>query len=131
MKYENKFDEIIANRPFSTDWFEERNYVVHQVMDVFYDECTFFRSCQTTDNDKDDRGRILFFELYGSLYMYFEWIENGLIESGQLEKIMDLENRISLILYSNLENATEGAALNLELLYRKQLYGWDIGLDKG
>lgn len=130
MKYENKFDEIIANRPFSTDWFEERNYVVHQIMDVYYDECTFFRTCQTSENDNEDRGRIIFFELYGSIYVYFEWIENGLIESAQLEKIKDLENKISLILYSNLENSPEGAALMLELLYKKQLFHWNIGLDK-
>lgn len=131
MKYENKFDEIIANRPFSTDWFEERNYVVHQIMDVFYDECTFFRTCQTRNNDNEDRSRVIFFELYGSIYVYFEWIENGLIESAQLEKIKDLENKISLVMYSNIENSPEGAAIMLELLNKRKLFYWNIGLDKG
>lgn len=58
-KYANEFEEAIANVPYSTDWFEMRNYVVHIVMDVYYDKMDFFRMFQSTPTDDLDRTRSL------------------------------------------------------------------------
>ena len=43
MKYTNDFEESVANRPFSTYWYDERCYVVKLILDVYYEQCTYFR----------------------------------------------------------------------------------------
>lgn len=90
------------------------------ITEDFYKECTIFRTCQTKDNDKEDRIRIIFFELYGTLYVWNECIENGLIESGQLDKVID-EN-IALVMYSNVANTPPFAPIAMRLLKERKLY---------
>ena len=121
MKYTNQFEESVANRPYSSDWFKERCYVVKLIMDVYYDECTYFQAFQTSIDESQIKFRILFFELFSQLYMYIEHIENGLIESGGLEKIYDLDNEIAFVLYSNVENARPAAPLVMQMLKHKML----------
>lgn len=53
--------------------------------------------------------------------MYIEHIENGLIESGGLEKIYDLDNEIAFVLYSNVENTRPAVPLVMQMLKHKML----------
>lgn len=120
MKYTNQFEESVANRPYSTDWFKERCYVV-KLIDDYYDECTYFQALQADTDNSQITFRILFFELFNQLYMYVEHIQDGLIESGGLEKIYDLDNDISFVLYSNVENPSPAAPLIMKMLRQKML----------
>lgn len=121
MKYTNQFEESVANRPYSSDWFKERCYVVELIMDVYYDKCTYFKAFQTSIDESRIKCRILFFKLFSQLYMYIEHIENGLIESGGLEKIYDLDNEIAFVLYSNVENTRPAVPLVMQMLKHKML----------
>lgn len=121
MKYTNQFEESVANRPYSSDWFKERCYVVKLIMDVYYDKCSYFQAFQTSLDESRIKYRILFFELFGQLYMYIEHIKDGLIESGGLEKIYDIDNEIAFVLYSNVENARPAAPLVMQMLKHKML----------
>lgn len=121
-KYSNKFDEAIDNCPYSTDWFEHRTNILSIIMEDFYDECTFFRTCQTKDNDQEDRIRIIFFELYGTLYVWSECIKDGLIESGQLDKVYEYNEDIAFVMYSNIANVPPFAPIAMKLLKMKELY---------
>ena len=90
-KYANEFEEAIADVPYSTDWFEMRNDVIHVIGD-YYDKMDFFRKFQSTPKDEPNRKRSLVFEVFGQMYMYNEHFENGRIESGQLDKIIHLSD---------------------------------------
>lgn len=121
-KYANKFEEAIDNCRYSTDWFKYRTRMLSIILEDFYDECTFFRTCQTKDNDEEDRIRIIFFELYGTLYVWNECIENGLIESGQLDKVYQYDEDIAFVMYSNVANVPPFAPIAMKLLKAKKLY---------
>lgn len=114
MKYANPFEEAVANRPYFSDWFKERNYVVELILGEYYERCTYFTALQTEIEQK--KFRVFFFELFGQLYMYIEHLENGLIESGGLEKIYDWDNGIAFILYSNVENAKPATPLIIYMI---------------
>lgn len=117
-KYANEFERTIANVPYSTDWFEMRNYVVRVIMDVYYGQMTYFRMFQSTASDDPNRRRCLVFEIFGEMYMYNEHFENGLIESGQLDRIVHIDNNwdncVAVVLYSNVVNAPPAAPLALK-----------------
>lgn len=117
-KYANEFEEAIANVPYSTDWFEMRNEVIHLIVDVYHNKMPLFRSFQSTADDDPNRRRCLVFEIFGEMYMYNEHFENGLIESGQLDRIVHLddswENCVAIVLYSNVVNAPPSAPAALK-----------------
>ncbi len=120
MKYTNQFEEAVVNRPYSSEWFKERCYVVN-LIDEYYDKCTYFQAFQTITDDANIKYRVLVFELFGQLYMYVEHISDGLIESGGLERIYDIDNNIAFVIYSNVENAEPAAPLVMQLLKHKIL----------
>ena len=134
-KFANEFEEAIANVPYSTDWFEMRNNVVRIIMDVYYDKMDFFRMFQSTPNEDPDRRRSLVFEVFGQMYMYNEHFENGLIESGQLDKIFhlsdDCNNCVAVVLYSNVVNAPPSAPMALKYFKAVGLHAINTQLDKG
>lgn len=134
-KYANEFEEAVANVPYSTDWFEMRNDVLHIVMDVYYDKMDVFRIFQSTPNDDPDRKRSLIFEIFGQLYMYNEHFENGRIESGQLDRIIHLSNDwsdcVAVVLYSNVVNAPPAAPVALKYFKAHGLYELFPHLNKG
>ena len=115
--YSNDFENAIMNVPYSTDWFEMRCSVVQIILDEYYDRMTMFQMFQDTPTDEPNRHRSMVFEIYGELYMWNESIENGLIESGQLDKILHLDsdwmNCIAVTLYSNVANAEPAAPIAL------------------
>lgn len=117
-KYANEFEEAIANVPYSTDWFEMRNEVIRLIVDVYHNQMPYFRSFQSTVDDAPNRRRCLVFEIFGEMYMYNEHFENGLIESGQLDRIVHLddswENCVAIVLYSNVVNAPPAAPMALK-----------------
>lgn len=117
VKYSNEFEEAIANAPYSTDWFEMRNNII-RVINAYYDKMSLFRSFQSTASDEPNRIRSIVFEIFGEIYMYNEHLENGLIESGQLDKIVHLddawENCVAIVLYSNKANVPPAAPTTLK-----------------
>lgn len=121
-KYANKFEEAIDNCPYSTDWFEYRSNMLSIILDDFYDECTFLQTCQTKNSETEDRIRIIFFELYGTLYVWHECIEDGKIESGQLDKVYQYNEDIAFVMYSNIANVPPFAPIAMKLLKAKKLY---------
>ena len=88
-------------------------------MDVYYEKCTYFQALQTRVGDI--LYRIIIFQLFGQVYLYTEHLENGLIESGMLEKIYDMENRIAFVIYCNVENASPSLPMVLYMLENKLL----------
>lgn len=134
-KYANEFEEAIANVPYSTDWFEMRNDVLHIIMDVFYEQMDFFRMFQSTPNDDPDRKRCLVFEVFGQMYMYNEHFENGLIESGQLDRIIHLSDDwsscVAIVLYSNVVNAPPAAPAALKYFRAFGIHELHTHLNKG
>lgn len=129
MTYLNKFDEEVDNCPFSTDWDKQRRYVL-SIIESYYNQCTFFRYCQTKPSEEEDRIRIIFFELFGCLYVWSECIENGLIESGQLDKVHQYSEEIAFVMYSNIENVSPFAPLAMKLLKDRKLYPTHEELNK-
>lgn len=133
--YANEFEEAIANVPYSTEFFEMRNNVVHVIMDVYYSRMSYFRMIQSTPNDDPNRKRSLIFEIYGTFYMYNEHFENGLIESGQLDKIIyvsdGFEDCTSVVLYSNVVNAPPAAAMALKYYKLVGMYEINKQISKG
>lgn len=133
--FANEFEKAIANVPYSTEWFEMRNNVVHIIMDVYYKKMDFFRMFQSTPNDDPDRKRSLVFEVFGQLYMYNEHFENGLIESGQLDKIVHLSDDwndcVAVVLYSNVVNAPPSAPAALKYFKTFGLHEIFPHLNKG
>jgi len=131
--YSNKFEKSIANVSFSTDWFEMRNNIVH-VIDEYYDYMDFFRKFQSTPTDDPNRFRSLIFMIYGDMYMYNEVIENGKIESGQLDKIIHIEDDwsqcVSVVLYSNVVNSRPCAPVALKYYKVHGMYEIDSHLNK-
>ena len=121
MKYTNQFEESVANRPYSSDWFKERCYVV-KLINEYYDRFTYFQAFQTNVNESKIKFRVLFSELFGQLYLYVEHLEDGLIESGALEKIYDIDHDIAFVLYSNVENVKPAAPLVMQMLKLKMLH---------
>lgn len=117
-KYANEFEEAIANVPYSTDWFDMRNEVIRLIVDVYHNQMPLFRSFQSTIDNAPNRQRCLVFEIFGEMYMYNEHFENGLIESGQLDRIVHLddswENCVAIVLYSNVVNAPPAAPTALK-----------------
>lgn len=134
-KYANEFEEAIANVPYNTEWFEMRNSVLRVIMDDYYDDMQLFRMIQSTPNDDPNRKRSLIFEIYGAMYMYNEHFENGLIESGQLDKIISLsddwEKCVSIVLYSNVLNAPPSAPMALKYFKAVGAYEINKQLNKG
>lgn len=134
-KFANEFEEAIANVPYSTDWFEMRNNILYLIMDVYYDKMDFFRMFQSTPNDDPDRKRSLVFEVFGQMYMYNEHFENGLIESGQLDKIIHLSDDwndcTAIVLYSNVVNAPPSAPVALKYFRTFGLHELNAHLNKG
>ena len=127
--YENPFDEEIANCPASLNFGEQRNLI----MDVIvrnYDKMTFFRAVQTEDDDSKDRIRIFFFEIFNRMYVWNEVIENGLLESGQLDKVMRDDFSVALVLYSNIVNIKPFAPIAYKLLNDGMLYHVQTNLEK-
>lgn len=118
--YDNKFEEAIANCPYSTDWFKYRNNILSIIMKEFYHECTFFRVCQTKNSNEKDRILIIFFELYGILYVWNECVKNGCIESGQLDKVYQYSD-IAFVMYSSIANISPFAPVAMRLLKEKKL----------
>ena len=116
MKYSNEFDKAVAERRYYSDWFKERCFIVALFMDVFYDKMTYFIGLQDTFSSSEFISRIFVFELFGNLYVYVEHIEDGKIESGQLEKVYDIDNDISFVLYSNIENAEPATPFVMKLI---------------
>lgn len=121
-KYANRFDEAIDNCPYDTDWFQYRCNMLSIIMNDFYDECTFFCTCQTADSETEDRIRIIFFELYGNLYVWSECVVNGLIESGQLDKVYQYNEDVAFVMYCNLANVPPFAPIAMRMLKDKRLY---------
>ncbi len=134
-KFANEFEEAIANVPYSTDWFEMRNNVVHIIMDIYYNKMDFFRMFQSTPDDDPNRQRSLVFEVFGQMYMYNEHFENGLIESGQLDRIVHLSDDwsdcVAVVLYSNVVNAPPAAPLALKYFRAVGLHELFPHLNKG
>ena len=134
-KYANEFEEAIANVPYSSDWFEMRNGVVHIILNVYYEKMNFFRMFQSTATDDPNRRRCLVFEIFGQMYMYNEHFENGLIESGQLDKIVHLDdnwdNCVAIVLYSHVVNAPPAAPLALKYFKLVGLHEINTQMNKG
>lgn len=134
-KFANKFEEAIADVPYSTDFFEMRNNVIHIIMDVYYEKMDFFRMFQSTRTDEPNRRRSLVFEVYGTMYMYNEHFENGLIESGQLDRIVhlsdDWSNCVAVVLYSNVVNAPPSAPMALKYFKAVGFHAINTQLNKG
>lgn len=102
-------------------------------MDVIvrnYDKMTFFRAVQTEDDDSKDRIRIFFFEIFNRMYVWNEVIENGLLESGQLDKVMRDDFSVALVLYSNIVNIKPFAPIAYKLLNDGMLYHVQTNLEK-
>lgn len=118
--YANKFEEAIDNCLYSTNWAKYRERMLSIIMG-FYDECSFFRTCQTKPNE-EDRIRIIFFELYGTLYVWNESIIDGLIESAQLDKVYQYSEDIAFVMYSNVANVPPFAPIAMKWLKEKSLY---------
>ena len=133
--YANEFEEAIANVPYNTDWFLMRNDIIRVIMNVYYDKMQFFRMFQSTAFDDPNRRRSLIFEVFGEMYMYNEHFENGLIESGQLDKIIHLDDDwghcVAVVLYSNVVNAPPAAPLALKYFKMTGLHEINGQLNKG
>lgn len=90
---------------------------------------------QSTPTDDLDRTRSLVFEIYGVMYMYNEHFENGLIESGQLDRIMhlsdDWQDCAAVVLYSHVANALPCAPMALRFYRANGLYELNAQLNKG
>lgn len=127
--FENTFDEEIANCPASTEWAEQRNMIMDIIV-KYYDKMTFFRIVQTENNDSVDCIRIIFFELFNCLYVWNEVIENGLLESGQLDKVLNYDCNLAIVLYSNITNIEPFAPIAHRLLNEGRLYSVKNNLDK-
>lgn len=134
-KFANEFEDAIADVPYSTDFFEMRNNVVRVIMDVYYDKMDFFRMFQSTPTDEPNRQRSLVFEVFGQLYMYNEHFEDGLIESGQLDRIVhlsdDWSNCVAVVLYSNVVNAPPAAPIALKYYRMVGMHELNPQLNKG
>lgn len=127
--FENSFDEDIANCPTSLNFGEQRNMIMDVIVN-YYDKMTFFRVVQTTDNDSVDSIRIFFFELFNCMYVWNEVIENGLLESGQLDKVLNEDFTVALVLYSNIVNIKPFAPIAYKLLNEGMLYHVQTDLEK-
>lgn len=127
--FENSFDEDIANCPASINFGEQRNMIMDVIV-RYYDQMTFFRAVQTEDSDSVDRIRIFFFELFNRMYVWNEVIENGLLESGQLDKVLNDDFSVALVLYSNIVNIKPFAPIAYRLVNEGMLYPVQTNLQK-
>lgn len=129
ISFENSFDEDIASCPASLNFGEQRNMIMNVIV-KYYDQMTFFRAVQTEESDSLDRIRIFFFELFNRMYVWNEVIENGLLESGQLDKVLHEDFSVALVLYSNIVNIKPFAPIAYKLLNDGMLYRVQTDLEK-
>lgn len=62
--------------------------------------------------------------------MWNEVIENGLLESGQLDKVLNYDCNLAIVLYSNITNIEPFAPIAHRLLNEGRLYSVKNNLDK-
>lgn len=129
ISFENSFDEDIANCPASLNFGEQRNMIMDVIVS-YYNQMTFFRVVQTKESDSVDRIRIFFFELFNRIYVWNEVIENELLESGQLDKVLSDDFSVALVLYSNIVNIKPFAPIAYKLLNERVLYRVQTDLEK-
>lgn len=112
----NDFEKAIENCPYSTDWFEMRNYMAH-ICESFIQkpECEWYHIYEKELGQT--KFRSIVFYIYNFLYVWTDAVVDGEIESSQLDKpYNDVE---ATVLYCNVENGPQFASI---------LFQW---IDKG
>ena len=109
MEFKNEFEKYLANIPFTPDWWERRCYVVS----------LFIKYSGNESNIKiytslDGNIMASFCRIFDDYYMLLETKEDGKVESSQLERIIN--DYISKVLYSNIENSPSGFAIIYKLI---------------
>lgn len=104
----NKFEEALQHVPYSTDCYEYRCNNLEVVAHFIESEDCEWSQVWERESPNLKVHSIVFF-IYGQLYVWTDFIENGLIESSQLDR--PVNDYISAVLYCNVENAHAFAPL--------------------
>lgn len=110
----NKFEQALQNVPYSTDWYELRCNYLKVVRDfIGSDDCEWVQ-VWGTDNLNNVKMHSIVFFIYGLLYVWTDVVENGHIESSQLDRPMN--DFIATVLYCNVENAPPFAPVLFKMI---------------
>lgn len=114
----NDFENAIDNCPYSTDWFEMRNTML-SIVGSFIEK----QECEWYHVYEKDLGDLKFhciaFYIYNALYVWTDTIENGLIESSQLDK--PYNDHMAQVLYCNVENSYPFAPMLFKWIDEKDI----------
>lgn len=115
----NKFEQAIDNCPYSTYWYEMRNYMCHIVESYLQDsDCEWYHIYEK-ELDNGTLFRFTVFYIYNSLYVWTDTVIDGKIESSQLDK--PVNDYIATVLYCNVENAHAAAPLLFKMIDNKKV----------
>lgn len=109
----NKLEETLQNVEYSTDWYELRNNLLAAI-GSFIDstDCEWVQVWEK-ELEKTKLHSIVFL-IYGSLYIWTDFVENGLIEGYIFER--PINDNVSTVLYANTENSTPIAPIIFKLI---------------
>lgn len=114
----NDFENAIDNCPYSTNWFEMRNNML-SIVGSFIEK----KECEWHHVYEKELGSLKFhciaFYIYDSLYVWTDTIENGLIESSQLDK--PYNDYMAKVLYCNVENSYPFAPMLFKWIDEKDI----------
>lgn len=106
----NDFEKDLFSLPFTPDYWKARCNVLNLIL-YYINIC---HSNYKTYMSDDGNHMAFICELFGEIYFWLENIENGLVESSQLER--STNRYISKVLYANVPNAPAGAMLVMDLI---------------
>lgn len=122
----NAFESKIDSLPYSFD-FNEMRILTFKTLLSFKEQMGYFQEFRSIGDDTFHY--LIVFEVFGDYYIYSQYIENGKIETYQLEKIIDFDNAIAFVLAANVVNASPGFPFVKQALEKGCFfYKFDSGL---
>lgn len=114
----NEFEKAIANVPYSTDWYEFRcNNLAVVGNFIGSADCKWVQVWETTETNI--KFYCIVFFIYGMLYVWTDTVEDGKIESSQLER--SVNDYMAKVLYCNVENAPPFSPILFKMIDNKEI----------
>lgn len=113
----NKFEELIENVPYSSDFYEMRCEIAVIVeATMFSDDCKGFNVYDWVhDQKKDTRCRVIIFKVYDKTYLWQDIIVDDKLEGSKLESF-ECNGYASKVIYSTSGSKVPDAMFIIKLI---------------